>query len=179
MKKRFLLLAAMLGVCACSLLSCRNKTHFSAGEALSETQVRALRDSLWEQATNGEASAPINTQGEKIYYYVAGNGTVYHSDPLCSHLKKSQNVQKGSLQQATEAGKERLCATCAKKEQNSDSVPEPGDVEQRICYYTAGGGVWHYDKACGALANSKDVLSGTTEQAMADGKLRPCARCGD
>jgi hypothetical protein len=40
---------------------------------------------------------------------------VYHKDRDCYHLKKSQSVSEGSVEQAVSLGKERLCASCEKK----------------------------------------------------------------
>ena len=169
MKKKWLLFALLAGMCVFCLLSCRSRAEFSAGEALSVEDTQALLASLQEKTGDEEV------QQEKVYYYVAGSGSVYHSDVSCGHLKNSQNVQTGTLSQLLAAGKERLCASCAKKESGAAVM---GDVDgERLCYYTSGGTVWHYNKACASLSHSKNVQEGTVTQAMLEGKARPCTRC--
>jgi hypothetical protein len=49
----------------------------------------------------------------KVYW--TKSGSVYHRDRDCYHLKKSQSVSEGSVEQAVSLGKERLCASCEKK----------------------------------------------------------------
>lgn len=50
---------------------------------------------------------------------------------------------------------------------------------ENTVFWTDGGSVWHVTENCSALAKSKTVLSGSREEAMADGKTRVCKRCGD
>ena len=170
-KKNLLLLAAMAGICAIGLVSCRSRAEFSGGKSLSPAETKEL---LSEEPKEPVTSEQILPQ-EKAYYFVEGSGAVYHSDAACTYLKKSQDIKNGTLAQALAAGKERLCAACAKKQPSA-----PGEEQaDSVCYYTAGGSVWHYDRSCGALARSADVLSGTVNAAMLDGKTRPCSRCGD
>ena len=45
-------------------------------------------------------------------------------------------------------------------------------------FWTAGGSVWHTTADCSALANAKDIRSGTEAQALDMGKSRVCKRCG-
>jgi hypothetical protein len=49
----------------------------------------------------------------KVYW--TNGGSVYHRDRDCYHLKKSQSVSEGSVEQAVSLGKGRLCASCEKK----------------------------------------------------------------
>ena len=48
-----------------------------------------------------------------------------------------------------------------------------GDV-----FWSPNGTIWHFTYECGYLANSQTVYHGTVEQAMFEGKERPCQRCG-
>ena len=154
-------------LCVCALCSCYRRAEFSGGKALTQDGVREMLD-----ATDGGEESE-----EKLYYFVSGDGEVYHSSSSCSYLKNSKNVLSGTMAQVSAAGKERLCSACAKNEKDA---PVLADVDtSRVCYYTAGGGVWHYDSTCASLAHSENVRSGTVEQAMLDGKTRACARCGD
>ena len=159
----------LLLVCVCLLCSCRNRAEFSAGQKLSGEEAQ---DALASMGEDMESDAE-----EKLYYFVIGSGTVYHSVRTCSYLKNSENVQCGTLSQVNAAGKEWLCAACARNEEGAHALDDTDAT--RSCYYTTGGSVWHYDSACASLVHSENVRSGTVEQAMRDGKERPCARCGD
>ena len=56
-------------------------------------------------------------------YAVDGNvywtqyGTVYHLDPNCPHILNSGTIFDGTIAQATDAGRSRLCATCEARAQ--------------------------------------------------------------
>lgn len=60
-----------------------------------------------------------------------------------------------------------------------DGTPLPGDGEEAaaLVYWTAGGSVWHEEKGCSALAKSKNILSGSVDDARHAGKSRGCKRC--
>ena len=46
-------------------------------------------------------------------------------------------------------------------------------------YWVPKGKVYHIDKGCPTLRRSKDIQSGTVEEAKADGKSRLCEVCGN
>lgn len=55
---------------------------------------------------------------------------------------------------------------------------EPVQEEDEIvCYYTEKGGKWHIRESCQYLKNSKEILSGSYESALAAGKVTPCSAC--
>ena len=53
------------------------------------------------------------------------------------------------------------------------------DVADGAVYFTENGSVWHKDRACASLKRSKQILSGTVEEAEAQGKAAPCKRCSE
>lgn len=169
---RKLMAVLLLLACALGLFSCKADTDFSGSGSLSEEEMRTLLASMQGETTGTDGQ-------EKLYYFVSGSGTVYHSNAACSYLKNSKNVIEGTLSEALAAGKETLCSACAAEEQKQDSAPPDTEENARICYYTAGGSVWHYDSACATLSHSENVQTGTVAQAMLEGKTRACARCGD
>ena len=59
------------------------------------------------------AESETVTVSGKVYW--TNGGSVYHRDRDCYHLKKSQSVSEGSVEQAVSLGKGRLCASCEKK----------------------------------------------------------------
>lgn len=59
-------------------------------------------------------------------------------------------------------------------EDTTDSTEENADT----VYWVAGGEVWHTKSTCSSLSRSKNILSGTVEDAVLAGKSRVCKRCG-
>lgn len=169
---RKLIAALLLLACAFSLFSCKADADFSGGESLGEEEMRALLASLQDETSDADGQ-------EKLYYFVSGSGTVYHSNAACNYLKNSKNVTEGTLSAVLAVGKETLCSACAAEEQQQGAVPQDTEENARICYYTAAGSVWHYDSACTTLAHSESMQTGTVSQAMLEGKTRVCTRCGD
>lgn len=49
---------------------------------------------------------------------------------------------------------------------------------ENIVYWTSGGEVWHTSLDCPSLSRSKQILSGSVDEAVASGKDRVCKRCG-
>lgn len=52
-----------------------------------------------------------------------------------------------------------------------------GHTNDQIVFWVEGGSVWHTDKSCSSLLRSKNILSGTIDQAMKAGKSRACKIC--
>lgn len=156
--------------------------------------------SLPETSENGGDSA--NEEGNassgefdenKTDIYYTENGTVYHTNRDCSYLKKSANVICGSVAQAEQSGKAQICSACTDESEVEKSPESSGggsegqtadsDVlvseNKTIVYYTDGGEVYHFDKNCTYLKDSKLVNEGSMNAASAAGKNRACSRCGD
>lgn len=72
----------------------------------------------------------------------------------------------------------------------STSVPDETDKEPDLTdgdvtspddgtvYWVKGGEVWHIKKTCQSLSRSKNILSGSVDDAVAAGKTRVCKKCG-
>ena len=60
------------------------------------------------------------------------------------------------------------------------SVPETtASIKQdQTVYWVQNGEVWHTTLECPSLSRSKNILSGSIDDAMASGKARVCKRCG-
>lgn len=78
------------------------------------------------------------------------------------------------ISESIAAGSEKTGTTTPKETKPPDTDGE-GNI---IVYWTKSGSVWHSARACGSLANSTAVESGTVEQAERAGKSRACQRCG-
>ena len=50
--------------------------------------------------------------------------------------------------------------------------------EEIVVYWVKNGEVWHVRASCASLSRSKNILSGTIEEALDAGKPRVCKRCG-
>ena len=184
MKKKLLLMAATLGVCVCTLLGCRTKPLFDAGEELSAEELAVLRASAQskDEEKQTEVDDPVlDSQVSGETFYFVETGTVYHSERECTYLKKSDNVKQGDAAAVAAAGKTRLCSACAKNEQSTGPSNESSENTEHVevCYYTPSGETWHLNRECSSLKNSKNVIEGTIATAMVAGKSRVCSRCGD
>lgn len=51
-------------------------------------------------------------------------------------------------------------------------------IQPSVVYWVRGGSVYHLKSDCSSLSRSSEILSGTIEDAIADGKERVCSRCG-
>ena len=65
-------------------------------------------------------------------------------------------------------------STSAVSEAQTGSPEEKEDT----VYWVSGGEVWHTKSTCASLSRSKNILSGTVEDAILAGKARVCKRCG-
>lgn len=72
-------------------------------DAKKAEQERIAQEQAAQQAQQQQANA-----GGGTVYWVAG-GSVYHSTPNCPTLKRSSNIQSGSISQS---GKSRACKVC-------------------------------------------------------------------
>ena len=52
-----------------------------------------------------------------VAVYWTAHGSVYHSHEVCYHLDRTDDLTYGSVAEAEEAGKDRLCKTCAKRDE--------------------------------------------------------------
>lgn len=67
---------------------------------------------------------PVAQEDFNVVYWAAG-GEVYHLDPDCSHLDRTGELVQGSVTEAMEAGKQRLCSRC---EANAQTQIDDGDL---------------------------------------------------
>lgn len=69
-----------------------------------------------EETTEEETTEEETTKREHNgVYYWTDSGSKYHKWSDCGYLKNSTEIFDGTLDEATEAGKEGLCSSCAKK----------------------------------------------------------------
>lgn len=85
-----------------------------------ETENRETAPEVQEtenQESFDESSHPSTTEPEfsDSTVFWTESGGVWHLFNNCSHLKRSKMIYYGTVEEAIEAGKEKVCSTCAKK----------------------------------------------------------------
>lgn len=63
---------------------------------------------------NDQTSETESTNGEVVYW--TKSGSVWHSYSDCGHIKNSNNVISGTVEEARSAGKSNLCKSCEKRD---------------------------------------------------------------
>ena len=130
---------------------------------------------------------------EAVYWLESGS--VWHNSADCRYLKGKTFVS-GTVEQAMEHGKSKLCSACEKREDDAIeteaetecAATEPETETERIeetgsenhtqtVYWLESGEVWHYKIECSHI-KGKDLLSGSVEEALENGMKRACKSCG-
>lgn len=76
-----------------------------------------------------EQQAAINAINQDVYW--APHGHVYHTHDDCQALNVSEELTYGTVEQAIAAGRERLCAFCAKRDAiDTTGLLVDGDVDE-------------------------------------------------
>ncbi len=61
---------------------------------------------------------------------------------------------------------------------DNGNTSETEASQQNVVYWTKSGSVWHSYIDCGHIKNSKNIISGTVEEAVNEGKSNLCKNCG-
>jgi hypothetical protein len=80
------------------------------------TEINETTYSECDDTSEKQSSETTEAQSELTVVYWTKNGSVWHTYRDCGHLSKSKEVESGSVEKAVEAGKEKLCSACAKKQ---------------------------------------------------------------
>lgn len=106
------------------LVACAATEPFDAGTPLTPGEVAALQEQLKGEKpleggtednsdkTQGSGEENSNIPQNGVVFWL-DTGSVYHSSEGCYHIKEKPNVRQGTVAQAAEAGKSRLCAACS------------------------------------------------------------------
>lgn len=139
----------------------------------------------WDPLSAEEkAAAEAAIQGN-VYWSTFGR--VYHTDPDCHSLNRSDELTQGTVEQAMEANRTRLCSNCAKRDgidgvrtddvDVSDYEVVPKEEAAVTVYWAADGDTYHFDADCTTLADVEELLAGTTEDAAAKEITAACTVC--
>ena len=147
-------------------------------------------------------SAEYKTAAEVLIegdVYWSTFGKVYHTDPDCHALNRSDELTQGTVEQAMEANRTRLCSYCAKRDgiegirtddvdvsdyvvepkENADEATQTPEILENV-YWIKGDTAYHADPECEVMLSYEgegDISTGSSEQALADEVALPCAEC--
>ncbi len=124
-------------------------------------------------AVTGEGSVPLDIDSADTDIYMEQAERLLLDESFAALLSKAGGDPKAALPYITAL----LCYMDLHGE--GTRIPEDTDADGMTVYWTAGGSVWHEEKSCSALANSKNILSGSVNEARLAGKNRGCKRCTD
>ena len=82
-------------------------------EKKNEIHTEIVTDTETPGTLEGETETLVSDeQGERVFW--TKSGSVWHTTDQCHHLKKSKNIESGSVEEAMEAGKSKACSSCGK-----------------------------------------------------------------
>lgn len=119
------------------------------------------------RAWNGRISEDYydKAQQKHEYVYVTDNGSVYHTDADCTHIKLSIKTASGkNIRNMRNRYKEKYkpCEKCIK-----------GSLEQGVVYITDTGNRYHSSHSCSGLKRTVKMVD-----IAETGAMRECTRCG-
>ena len=95
-------------------------------------------------------------------------GDTLDEDLLSKIENDLRNESQASESQTTEAIDSDLPVESDSEDNNDNGA---------TVYWTSGGSVWHTRYDCSYIKNSQNILSGTVEEAIANGKKQLCSSC--
>ena len=93
---------------------------------------------------------------------------------LNSELQTSESQAQAQESQTNESQTSELPTS---EPQTTESGNEGNKASGATVYWTSSGSVWHTRRDCSYIKKSQKVLSGTVEEAIADGKKKLCSSC--
>ncbi len=103
------------------ITACSSSNDFESGHPITPEELASISEAVFatEPPDPADTSIPIETLPDADVYpegtvHWTHGGSVFHTDPLCYHLKRAKTVYHGTPENAARAGKEKLCATCQK-----------------------------------------------------------------
>ena len=137
-----------------------------------------------------EMEAAQDLLGDSYVYWTDGGG-VYHTHEDCQAFSQTEELKFGTVDQAVEANKTRLCKFCARRddidtsaiatdgEVNENEIIENGTHEALTVYWADGVEDFHMDPDCEAFDEVETLMSGTIEEAQEAGHRSACQKCGN
>ena len=152
MKKIKYLTAILVIVSLLLMTSCNYfySGRFDGGELLDDELIESIRTELFST--------------DKTYYDKIENSV---AETESSESETSANIDETNLTENYNS---------SDTEENSEAAESTYD--NSTVYWTEKGSVWHLYKDCGYLSKSKEIKSGSVENAVEAGKDKLCSSCG-
>lgn len=107
-------LVLSLALTSCSTYS-SGDTGFYTGDTLTPEAVESIWLAISErEAVESEKYPPTTDESGAAVLFWTSTGKVWHASAECSSLKRSTNINSGTIEEAEAAGKQRACSVCAK-----------------------------------------------------------------
>ena len=118
-------IALLILLTSCSIFTPDNQV-FYGGEILNDSKISEIKAEILNNEDNksegSSSDSENNTPGSEeqdgaeysTVYWTSG-GSVWHLSEDCGHLKRGKVIISGTVQDAMDAGKEKVCSTCGKK----------------------------------------------------------------
>ena len=118
-KRKFRSAFPLIVICLLLLIGCAAKPPTEGLETVSAEQIRemireARESALAEESKLAAAETTKEFSSDSAVYWTDG-GQVWHTDPTCASLKRAQNIRTGSVAEAENEGKSRICSYCEGK----------------------------------------------------------------
>ena len=163
-------------------VSC-SKAHdyFYGGEILDADKMESIRADI--VSSEADDSKIEETESKKENSNNKQEETSKETSRETSKETNNNDENKNDVLEETtgnkiEGGEVVTDVTDEKDSQESTNISTETEKEdQNKVYWTESGGVWHLFEDCGHLKNSKDVIFGTEEEAIAAGKSKVCSSC--
>jgi hypothetical protein len=105
---------------SCSILMPRQEV-FDGGEILDKEMMDNIKSEIFNSTPSDDVSS-LETEiesenvsnSENATVYWTEGGSVWHTDDRCGHLKRAKEILTGTVKEAIEAGKDKVCSSCAK-----------------------------------------------------------------
>lgn len=146
----------LLILCSCSILT-YDRTDIRGGTPLNDNLMSVIKGDILSDA--------VATDGTSENANNSGNDDISNDE---ISIDKSENsvIETVPLTEETEHN-ESVDTSTSSENQNADNV----------CYWTESGSVWHTYRDCYHIKNSKNILLGTVEEALENGKSHVCSSC--
>ena len=145
---------------ACSLFI-PDKGSFDGGEILNEELLSEIRAEIFTYSSDTSTESEENTNLSESSSYE----TEIESENEAITSEETENCDTTS-----ERIEESILTT---EETEKGTTSSSG----KVVFWTESGSVWHSFKDCGHLKNSKEILSGSVDDAIAAGKEKLCTTC--
>ena len=110
--RRFILLPLLLALIL--LPSCSPSDRFGGGRPITPEDLESISAEVFGSTDEPTDESETKEIHPNTTVYWLADGSVYHTNPDCSHLKGKRNVKQTTLRTAETNGL-RLCKDCEKK----------------------------------------------------------------